>query len=404
MSGRSLRSPSRLSSVPCSTPNDLTSPTLEPQFGTADNDFGVDVAYGPSKGVYSLSETEGHSYDEDGYEEGYLDTAVLNRYSSDGKLVWSREVATGYCYYWDDCASNPLQARALVADTKGYSYTLVTDKYVTGDCTEVVSHGVYKYDAAGKFIRSVYLGNSGEPFGGATGAAFSDVADLAVDGSSNLYIVRQNIDFDDDYCDGERTNVIAKYSAKGALQWQRTSSVGTLYGISLSSNGNVYVAGSTGVAKYTNSGNLSWTKSGAADGIATPGTNTVYARYRTAIRKLDANGKQLWSKTQTGLNGIVVGDMTADAKANVYLTGKYSASSRNRDVFTRKLSYSGKTLFTKTFGTSVYDDARGIATLNGSEIYITGETQGSLVPPYRGGGNDGYVRKLSSSGNPVWTR
>ena len=28
----------------CSTPADLTTPTLEPQFGTADNDFGVDVA------------------------------------------------------------------------------------------------------------------------------------------------------------------------------------------------------------------------------------------------------------------------------------------------------------------------------------------------------------------------
>ena len=85
-------------------------------------------------------------------------------------------------------------------------------------------------------------------------------------------------------------------------------------------------------------------------------------RYRTAICKLDANGKQLWRKMQTGLSGMVAADTTTDAKVNLYLTGKYSSSSRDRDVFTRKLSSSGSTVFTKTFGTSAYDDANGIAT------------------------------------------
>ena len=76
-------------------------------------------------------------------------------------------------------------------------------------------------------------------------------------------------------------------------------------------------------------------------------------------------------------------------------------------VFTRKLAASsGATSFSKTFGTSAYDDARGVATLNGSEVFITGATQGPLAPPYEGrpNSNDGYVRKLSSTGNPVWTR
>ena len=101
---------------------------------------------------------------------------------------------------------------------------------------------------------------------------------------------------------------------------------------------------------------------------------------------------------------MVAAGMTTDAKANLYLTGKYSSSSRGRDVFTRKLSSSGSTVFTKTFGTSAYDDANGIATLNSNEIYLTGATQGLLAHPFQGGENDGYVRKLNSSGNPVWTR
>lgn len=112
----------------------------------------------------------------------------------------------------------------------------------------------------------------------------------------------------------------------------------------------------------------------------------------------------LWSKTQSGLSGLVIGDMTADAKGNLYLTGKYSASKTNRNIVTRKLDSKGKVLWTKTFGTSAYDDARGIATVNGSGIYITGATQGALAYSYKGGDNDGYIAKLSSSGNPVWKR
>ena len=147
------------------------------------------------------------------------------------------------------------------------------------------------------------------------------------------------------------------------------------------------VTGTTGVSRLTSSGSVAWTKVGAGDKIAASGTN-VYVKNKATVRKLDVNGRQLWSKAQSGLSGIVVGDMTADASGNVYLTGKYSATTTNRNIFTRKLNGSGTVLFTKTFGTSAYDDARGIATINGSEIYITGSTQGSLAHAYRGGEND----------------
>ena len=382
----------------CSTPADLTAPTLKPQFGTTQNDFGVDAATASSGRVYVLSAQK----DDDNSDYDYYDAVVLRRYDANGALNWTREVASASCDY--NCGAYGVEARTLAADSRGYSYALITYSGVEQDCATAYYHYVEKYDASGNFIRSVYVGINGSPFGYTTGAEFTDVADLAVDSSGNLYVAYQAIDFSDDYCDGKLTNVVAKYSATGALQWQRLSTVGIPYGISLSSSGFVYVAGSTGVAKYSGSGDLRWTKAGIADDITVVGTNTIYARYRSAVRKLDANGKQLWSKTQTGLSGMVVADMTTDAKANLYLTGKYSTSSRGRDVFTRKLSSSGGTLFTKTFGTTAYDDANGIATLNGSEIYLTGATQSALVPPYRGGENDGYVRKLNSSGNLVWTR
>ncbi len=72
------------------------------------------------------------------------------------------------------------------------------------------------------------------------------------------------------------------------------------------------------------------------------------------------------------------------------------------NAMVRKLSSSGSVLWTKTLGTTAYDDALGIATITGSEIYVTGETQGSLA--YTNiGGRDGYLRKFNSGGT-VWTR
>ncbi len=386
----------------CSTPANLTVPTLEPQFGTADNDFGVDVAHPASGRVYVLSERENAYYDYDGYEEGTENTAVLSRYDGNGNFVWSRDVDSSSCPWDADCYDDSLTTRVLAVDRNGYLYALTSDSGVYDDSQKIVNFEVTKLDASGNVIRRFGVGNTGSGFW-ESGTAYENAADMTVDASGNVYVVRVQYDYDQD--GGTRTNVVTKYTTSGAQQWQRVLTVGLPYGVAVSSNGLVYVGGSTGVAKYTTSGDfVRKIASGDTRDVAVVGTNTVYARNLTTVRKLDANGKQLWSKAQTGLTGLVIGDMTTDSSANVYLTGKYGPSS-NRDVFTRKLSASsGATAFSKTFGASIYDDARGIATISGSEIYLTGATKGPLAPPYRGGEQDGYVRELNSGGTPVWTR
>ncbi len=323
----------------CSTPEDPTDSRLEPQFGTAENDFGVDAAYAAAGHVYVLSEQEGEVYNPDIEEDIIFENAYLRRYNSNGTLSWTREVASVSCDGADSYCDNGVQARTLVTDAGGASYVLVTTSGIVEDCSYEIVHRVHKYGAAGNLSLSIDLGSNGRPFGGtSTGAAYANVTDLAVDGGGNIYAVRQNANFDEDYCNANLTNVVAKYASSGGLQWQRLSSVGTLHGVSVSGNGNLYVAGSGGVAKYNSAGNLLWTRAGAANDVAAVGTNTVYARNNLTVRKLDASGAQLWSKAQSGLSGMVVGDMTTDASANVYLTGKYSVPGGNRDVFTRKLS------------------------------------------------------------------
>lgn len=380
----------------CSTPADVSLPGLEAQFGTSDNDFGVDVAYPSSGRVYVLSEQAGNVPDP--YWEGnetFSTRTVLNRYDGSGNLTWTRELFSDYCDY--EC--HQVSPRVVLADSKGFVYVLVRD-YFTGEDDAYPSYTgyyLYKYDASGYPITSYAIGNAYRD-----SPSVNQIAvDVAVDSSGNIYAA---VAERPTAWGGETLNFVAKYSPTGTLLWQRTSPVGLPYGVTLSSNGNVYVGGSTGVAKYTSSGDLvRKIASGDTRDVAAVGTNTVYARNLTTVRKLDANGRQLWSKAQTGLSGLVIGDMTTDGSANVYITGKYGPSS-NRDVFVRKLSASsGTTAYSKVFATSAYDDSRGIATLSGSEVYVTGTTEGSLAHANYGG-SDGYLRKMDVNGNRVWTR
>ena len=389
----------------CSTPADLSAPTLEPQFGTSDNDFGVDVAHPVSGRVYVLSEREGSYYGLDGEEDGIENIAVLSRYDGNGNFVWSRDVDSSSCPWYADCYDDSLTTRVLAVDRNGYLYALTSRSGVYEDSQKIVYFEVTKLDASGNRVRSFSVGNTGYGFW-ESASVYENAADMSVDASGNVYVVRVQYDYDAD--GGTRTNVVTKYTTSGAQQWQRVLTVGLPYGVAVSSNGLIYVGGSTGVAKYTTSGDLvRKIASGDTRDVAAVGTNTVYARNLTTVRKLDANGKQLWSKTQTGLSGVItIADMTTDSSANVYITGKYGPSS-NRDGFVRRLAASnGATTFSKTVATPAYDDARGVATLNGSEVYLTGATQSPLAPPYDGRqeSNDGYLRKLISSGNPVWTR
>lgn len=391
----------------CSTPEDLNVPTLEPQFGTDDEDRGVDVATISTGRIYSLSEQFGPEYaqTEEGsiYEDGTYSKVLLERRDSSGNVTWSRDVASAQClgsqsdydydndydYYYYSCSS--VKPISVFADTQGnvsvltsrsYSY----ENYDYGYSSEEVTYTIQKYDASGNYVSEVSFYDAGVNL---------YPIEFAVDGSGNFYVARR---------DGDTAlDSVAKYSTSGGLIWQRTSTVGTPADITVSSSGSVYVAGSTGYARYSSTGGLTWTKTGASEEIIVSGSN-IYTRYRTTVRKHDSTGKVLWSKVQSGLSTMIFQAMDGDGSGNVYLSGKYQASSGNFNAMVRKLNSSGTVLFTKTYGTSAYDDALGVATITGSEIYTTGETQGSLSPLTNIGGRDAYLRKFSSTGGTVWTK
>lgn len=387
----------------CSTPVDLNAPELKPQFGTAENDVGTHVDFLSTGRIYSLSKEYGHNYTVD---EDYA-KVLLRRFDGSGKVVWTRTLEELICDPSGDYGScQTLSPRALKTNSQGYTFALYSDTYDgVGDCSSVVSNFISKRNAMGYEVAKIYLPINGRGWGESETQtpAFMDSIGMTADGSGNIYVGQQKADFDEDYCQASRSNIVSKYSSAGTLLWQRISTVGVPIDITVSSSGSVYVVGDKGMARYSNSGNLTWTKPGNFEQVMISGAN-IYTRYRKDIRKYDGTGKQLWYRAQGGLKTLVLQDMVGDGNGNVYLSGKYEVSGPDWNAMTRKLNSSGSVLWTKAYGTSgYYDDAKGIATINGNEIYTTGLTRGSLAHT-NVGGEDGYFRKMNSTGNPLWMR
>lgn len=383
----------------CSQPEDLPPPDLAPQFGGAAEDYGVDLALGQGGQVQVLALEAGIIQTDLVY--GEFRNAYLRRYDRHGKLLGAKRIAAYACddSGYEDCSFSSFGVHALHADGAGNLYALLSSGGVVDDSAFVNAYSLYKLSARGDLLAKVRVGTTGTGFGDENGET---TLRTAVDAHGNLYVAKTQFDYDYGEGAGVRTNVVAKYAPNGALQWQRTSSVGAPRGIVVSSTGNVYVVGKTGVGRYTASGELVWTRPGGGDDLVISGSH-LYVRAGLSLRKYDGAGKRLWSKVQTGLRRPVIAALSGDPRGNVYLAGKVDAPRGDRDAFVRKVSPSGAVLWTKAYGTSAYDDALGVATLTGTEIYTVGSTFGALTAP-NPGGSDAYVRKVDASGNRLWTR
>lgn len=392
--------------VACSTPKDLTSPILEPQFGAAYDDVGGDVAIAPNGNPIVLADESGRRYDPNTDQNINFERLLWKRYDSNGTLLRSRELLARACDQndlYDYCEVDEFVPRALLVDAQGYTYALFSIEYyqiLPG--VERIRYNVLKIDGAGRVVDYQSLGGSGYIDILGEGNDQAGRISAAVDGEGNLYVARVEGEYDEWLDSFSYTNIVAKYSPSGSLVWQRPSPVGLPEGITVSSSGSVYVVGAKGVSRLTNAGNLTWTKPGSFDAVTISGSN-LYTREGTSIFKYDGAGKQFWKRTQGGLAGLAITDMSGDRSGNVYLTGSYDTSDENRNGFVRKLDSSGSSHWTRRFGTARRDDARGIATRGSSEIYVTGSTEGSLAHANRGG-SDGYLRKMDASGDRLWTR
>src|SRR5258708_3382605 len=147
---------------------------------------------------------------------------------------------------------------------------------------------------------------------------------------------------------------------------------------------------------------------GSVEGTAAlPGQTGSGGQFDTYVRKYDAAGTELWTR-QFGTGSIDGATGIAMDGSGVYVTGftfgtlPGQTSVGSEDAFVRKYDLNGTELWTRQFGTAGYDLANGIA-VDASGVYFTGNTAGTFPGQTSAGGKDAVVRKYDRAGAELWS-
>jgi hypothetical protein len=412
----------------CSTPDDLTTPTLSPQFGTTGNDSVEDVAYGKAGHLYAVGawNSSNDAREQIFWNGSFGAEAYLRRYDRSGNMVWEKFFDIEPAY-GDD--THEITARVVAVDGSGNAFVAWAASYYErvynseGNYYRYLAtfHYLSKYSARGTRLWRVNTGNN-------------VINDLATDSSGNVYATSDNVYiFSDHY--------LTKYTASGARSWQKVNGVRPT-GVAVSSTNNIYTVREDGyVLKYNRSGTQLWAKTTALDGrkayrykiaagvgdelyiVGAYNYNTEYSEgcddsvtntyYYARLYKLSSTGARQWYRNaammQTyddacgnnsgwfpkyGLN------VTTDSLGDAYI----ATGARNGDAVVTKHNRSGTLLWSKAFGSgSPLDGATSVATYDGSEVFVGAVTYGFLA--HRNlGGSDAVLREMNRSGGRVWTR
>jgi Beta-propeller repeat len=390
------------------------------QFGTPYNDIGHGVALDGSGNIYITGSTGG---DLDGHtSEGLLDI-LLSKFGSSGNRVGSKQFGTS----GDDIAN------AVAIDPSG-------NIYITGSTGGSLPGWT---SSGGKDIFLAKVDSSGNIlFTEQFGTAQDDVAyGIAIDTSGNIYITGSTGGNLGATSAGGLDIFLTKFDSSGNrifTQQFGTNQDDIGYGVVVDIIGNIYITGSTkGILGSSSFGlqdvflakfNSSWVNqfivqfgSGQDDvgySIALSGTDNIYITGSTGgnlpgntssgltdifLAKFNSSGANQFLQ-QLGTTGRDVGNSVAvDGAGNVYVAGSTEGGLLGNsafglsDIFLVKFNSSGVTQFARQLGTSSNDIAYGLA-IQGTDIYITGSTEGNLDGNTSFGLADIFLAKYDTSG------
>ncbi len=130
-------------------------------------------------------------------------------------------------------------------------------------------------------------------------------------------------------------------------------------------------------------------------------TNNVNANgYDVYLLHLDSQGDSLWAKTYggTGWDFAYAVHQTIDG-GFIIAGGTYSYGSGGEDCWLIKTDISGDTLWTKTYGGDMDDEARSVRQTSDSGFVLTGTTKS-----FGDTSGDVYIVKTTKTGDTLWTR
>ncbi|MFP2956791.1 SBBP repeat-containing protein [Myxococcus sp. 1LA] len=215
---------------------------------------------------------------------------------------------------------------------------------------------------------------------------------VAVSGTSVYVVGQTNSQLGADPHAGDQDAFIARYDTAGNLQWVRqlgTAQMDRATAVAADAAGNVYVAGTTfgGFDFYTNAGGIDF-----------------------FIAKYDAAGNRLWLRQNgTQMDDFATG-LAVSAPDKLFFSGYTGGSFANGgnpdnyDIVVALYDTAGNPYWLQQYGTPVSDMARGIAVTPAHEVYVVGNTYGSLDGTTPSASPDIFLLKLNILGAQQWVR
>ncbi len=336
------------------------------QIGTPVDDRSFSVAVDGSDNVYITGDTFGSL---NGSNAGNWD-AFLVKYDSSGNELWSRQIGT---------SANDFSRSVTVGASGNVYITGATSGDLGGNNAGGLDAFLTKFDSSGNELWTQQIGSPN-----------TDISSsVAVDGSGNVYITGFGGHLDGTSGAGYDIFLV-KYDSSGNLLWSKENNSNLSdysQSVAIDGTGNAYITG------YTK-GDLAGDNAGDDDAV---------------LFKYDSLGNELWSK-QIGTSGEDQAHAVAvDTSGNVYISGHSNGdlggtnTSNNYDAFLFKYDSSGNLIWSRLTGSSSSEFSRSVAIDASGNVYISGQTFGSL-----GGTNagqyDAFLIKFDSSGNELWSQ
>ena len=393
------------------------------QFGSDSGDSATGSATDPEGNVYVSGYTSGSL--PGATSVGGRD-AFLAKYASDSNLLWIRQFGTAvFDEAWD-----------VATDASGNVYV---SGHTDGSFPGTTSAGdldafVAKYASDGSLIWIKQFGSAGT----------EEVRDVATDASGNVYVSgRTRGNLPGNTSSGGPDAFLTKYASDGSLLWIKqfgSNDFDAAFGVATDPAGKIYVSGRTDgslpgntgagssdvfLTKFASDGSILWIRQfgsssiDEAQGVATDTSGNVYLSGFTwsslpgttsaggvdaFVARYDADGNQLWIKQFGSDAGDSARDVATDTSGNVYVSGGTSGSlpdntsAGSSDAFVARYDADGNQLWIKQFGSDAGDSANEVATDQDGNVYVIGDTDGSLPGNTGAGGRDVFLTKYASDG------